>query len=310
MRSPNDPLIDELRGREGNLFGRAPAQEWVKPETVILREKTFRHVMEGSLKEGSELEFVIPWSAQPARCVRPSKDMLEGFLCLAVASNTEIHKFASKFGPLLIFCRVKECDDHAVIVESCEVWRYFSACMKSLLHMAASFQSGLSARSADWDVIGSCPMAVARTAVENYDWLNPSPIQQEKSWKVMASIIRGRRNRDRAMWARLLNSLLGLGRVRPWVNLDGSGASARAQLTFTGPNLLSYLALHLCLAASKHDEFAVCSHCNQEYSPTQRAPKAGQRNFCPDCRANRVPVRIAQRSRRERLREKTNGLTR
>jgi hypothetical protein len=50
MRSSGDARIDELRDLDGNLFGRAPAQEWVKPQGVTLRQKTFRHVLEGSKK--------------------------------------------------------------------------------------------------------------------------------------------------------------------------------------------------------------------------------------------------------------------
>lgn len=306
MTSLIDPLIDEFRDIEGNLFGRAPAQEWVKPTNVTLREKSFRHVMEGSLKNGSELEFVIPWSAPQTRCVKPSRDILERFLGLATASDTEIHGFASRFGPLLIFCKATEADDHAVIIESCDVWRYFAGCMKSLLRIAGSYQFGRRPDPADWNVIGVHPITVIRTAVDDYDWLNPSPLQAEKAWKVMASVISRGENRDRAMWARLLNALLVLGRVRPWIVMDARGVSTRPRLTFTGPNLLSYLALQLCLMASKHDAFAVCSFCNKDYSPTLRAPKAGQRNFCPDCRKSGVPGRIAQRNRRERCARRAN----
>jgi hypothetical protein len=304
MQARSDPRIDELRDLGGDLFGRAPAQQWVKPVTVALRQKTFRHVLEGALRNGSELEFVLPWTAPTPRCVRPSKSILEGFLSLASAKDEEIRDFAARYGPLLIFCKVKELEEHAVIIEGCEVWRYFAACMRSLLHIAARLASGRSLGPGDWDVIGWCPMAVARTEADGYDWLNPSPVQEEKAWKIMAAVISKGRNRDRAMWARLLNALLGLGRVRPWVNLDGSGGSTRSRLTFTGPNLLSYLALQLCLTASKHEAFAVCSHCTKEYSPTRRAPKFGQNNFCPECRAGGVPVKMAQRAHRERLREK------
>src|ERR1035437_9541804 len=121
----------------------------------------------------------------------------------------------------------------------------------------------------------------------------------------MAHFVRKGADRDPKMWARLLNVLLELGRVRPWLVWEGDGSSARPNLAFSGPNLLSYLALQLCLRASKHDAFAVCCYCNQPYTPSERAPKAGQRNFCQDCRKRGVPIRLAQRSRRERLREHT-----
>jgi|ERR1035437_3296697 hypothetical protein len=96
----------------------------------------------------------------------------------------------------------------------------------------------------------------------------------------MAHFVRKGADRDPKMWARLLNVLLELGRVRPWLVWEGDGSSARPNLVFSGPNLLSYLALQLCLRASKHDAFAVCCYCNRQYTPSERAPKAGQRNFC------------------------------
>jgi hypothetical protein len=301
MRALNEPRIDELRDLDGSLFGRAPAQAWVKPLAVNLRQKNFRHILEGALKNGSELEFVIPWSAPRRACVKPQRNILEAFLTLGVASDIEIHGFAAKFGPLLVFCESKEFDDHAVIVESCDVWRYFAASMKSLLRIAAGIQTGRALDSSDWDVLGHCPIAILRTEVDGNNWMNPSPALQEKSWKVMASVIRGGEHRNRQMWVRLLNALLGLGRVRPWVTLETSGGSRHTTLTFTGPNLLSYLAMQLCLMASKHDAFAICSFCSRAYAP-QRAAKFGQRNFCPECRQSGVPVRVAQQARRERLR--------
>ena len=61
---------------------------------------------------------------------------------------------------------------------------------------------------------------------------------------------------------------------------EGSRNSARPQLLFSGPNLLSYLALQLCLRASQHDALAVCSYCGRTYTPLGRAPKTGQ-EFLP-----------------------------
>jgi hypothetical protein len=296
----NDIRIDELRDLNGNLPGRAPAQEWLRPDNVMLRQKTFRHVLEGTLLNGSELEFILPWSGPTSRCVKPGRGVFEGFLGLATAKDDAIRAFAAKHGPLLIFCEIEELDDHAVVVESCEVWRYFAGCMKSLLRLAASFNSGRKPDPSDWLWIGVCPMAVIKTDTKDFDWQNPSPKEAEKAWKIMVSAISKGLNQNRTMWASMLNTLLGLGRVRPWVNLNETNFP---RLVFTGSNMLSYLALQLCLTAARQDAFAVCSYCNKDYS-AQRAPKTGQRNFCPDCRARGVSVKVAQRARRERLRNK------
>src|SRR4051812_22918942 len=104
--SLNDRQIDELRDSKGNMSGRAPSQEWTKPESVTLRKKTFRNILEGSLKQGSELEFVVrnPGSSSQTRAVRPSRDILEQFLSLAVANDEDIYRFASRYGALLVYC--------------------------------------------------------------------------------------------------------------------------------------------------------------------------------------------------------------
>src|SRR5947209_4330220 len=116
MASLNDPVIDELQNEEGNVFiGRAPAQGWLKPERVTLRtpRNTLLVGLLGPLPEDvkrPELEFVLhkPRRALQDRrtCrVKPTGQILEKFLSLASASDKDIHDFASKFGPLLIFCR-------------------------------------------------------------------------------------------------------------------------------------------------------------------------------------------------------------
>jgi hypothetical protein len=332
MPSLNDPIVDELQNKEGNLFfGRAPTQGWLRPERVTLRMANNRRLLALSEQppnvEHSELEFVLlkPLHRSAAvirqpqrrtRRVKPTGQILEKFLSLAFALDKDIHDFASKFGPLLIFCRKKHLPEEdfgmaqLVIVESCEVWRYFAACMRSLLRIAASFHAGRAPDPVDWATIGNYPPPVDGTKEdqatgEPVDWLNPSPSTGEWSWKVMAYFVRKRKDRDRAMWTRLLNVLLGLGRVRPWVLWEGVENDARPKVVFSGPNLLSHLAIQLCLVASKQDSFAICSYCNNHYTPQKRAAKAGQRNFCPACREKGVPVRVAQRARRAKLREKS-----
>jgi hypothetical protein len=332
----NDPRIDELRNRHGKLSSHIPVHDWLKPERVTLRTPSgvadvnalripsgVAHANSPSIlsspAEGRtwpELEFVVraPWKKRSSgiRPVRPTGPILEEFLGLATDTDEEIRDFASKFGPLLIFYREGRRDQTAesyelVIIESCEIWRYFAASMRSLLHMAAKFQAGQPPDGTDWDTIGKFPLAAEEAKEGSFDLLSPSPVDAEAEWKSIAGYIRARKGRmgkqSWSLWARLMNALLELGRVRPWLLWDAPGRDGRPKLVFSGPNLLSYLALQLCLSASKHDSFAVCSYCNREYPPSQRAPKAGQRNFCPECRDSGIPLRLAQRARRQRLRD-------
>jgi hypothetical protein len=321
MPKARNHLDNLLRDEAKNMLGRTPAQGWLKPERVALlttKRLTLQDAIDkdrGQLYvDRAELEFVLesPRSKSQTNPVRPSPDLLERFLRLEAASAQQIQEFASRFGALLIFCKIenrKTLPGKLVIFEDCAVWRYFAGSMRSLLRIASCFHAERRSDPVDWDRLGAFPMSSVSAKERPYDPLSATSIGGEEAWTTMAHFVRHGADRDRTMWARFLNSLLELGRVRPWLVWEGAGGSARPKLLFSGPNLLSYLSLQLCLRASKHDAFAVCSYCNQQYTPTGRTPKAGQRNFCPDCREAGVPVRIAQRARRDRLRGENPAAT-
>jgi hypothetical protein len=310
-------MVDTLADADGKFFGRnAPAQGWPKPISANFYRPGFRDLMEGKVKAHpsgpTDMDFVIPapWAAARAGVgyVKPDRRILEEFLRLELAEDSQIYKFAAKYGPLLIFGRFETTEERKLIVhEYSEVWRYMARCMNSLLRIAAKLYAGRSSADSDWDAIGKCPFPVYAAAErsEHTDWLDPSPFSAEEDWSGMTNFIGRGHSRNREMWATLLNTLLRFGRARPWVIWGSAASAARPQMVFSGPSLLSYLALQLCLMALKQDAFVVCTFCQREYPPT-RAPKSGQRNFCPDCREQGSPVLVAQRSRRDRLRN--NGL--
>jgi hypothetical protein len=255
----------------------------------------------------SLLEFRLrsPWVEPLSRGrILPSTKILDSFLRLAKASDEDILAFASRYGALQIFCETakEQSEEEMMVVESCAVWRYFAGCIGSLLRIAAAYHDGSRPRLSDWEVIGNCPIEVVIAKRESIDLLSPFPFQGDRAWSELCAFVR-KGTKDKRIWELLVNTLLGLGRVRPHLSWEGSGGKARPQLKLSGPNLLSYLGLQLCLTACKLDSFAMCSYCSQLYLPPLRAPKAGQKNFCPDCRKAGVPVRIAQRDRRERRRE-------
>ncbi len=333
MPRRNDYFREPIIGDPARyLWDRTPAQSWFKPDRVTLSTQTILlggdHSKKSSMdsplarllaelvapsgpklqQQVSVLEFVQDphWQESAPRInpVRPHPGIFERFLRLADASDHEIQEFASRFGPLLVFCRIDVLKTGKyVFVERCDVWRYFAASMRCLLSIANCFHNDRRPDPADWARIGDSPASLAPDKSAAPDLLSPDGSGAEETWVAMVHFVRSGSDRDRKMWTRLLNQLLELGRVRPWLLWERS-AGTRPELVFTGPSLLSYLALQLCLRASKHDAFAVCSYCHREYAPAERAPKAGQRNFCPDCRARGVPIRMAQRSRRERLRGK------
>jgi hypothetical protein len=303
-----DRLVDELRNESLQLFGRMPVGEWNKPERVTLLEAEPRlsDALGGFRRQPPRLDFVMrnlldDGSPKP-RLVRPREGILDEFLSLSSSTPATIRSFAEKYGPLLIYCKVEEAKEshNWVVTEECEVWTYFASCLRALLHIAARYRTGLAADDEDWGLIGRTPSAMKYEKPGPIDIWNPLVLRGEEAWMVLVHFVR-RGSRGRAIWLRLLNCLLALGRVRPWMISEGPSKEARPRLVFSSPNLLSYLALQVCLLAAKQDGFAMCSYCQKPYVP-RRAPKSGQRAYCKECRDAGVPVRVAQRNRRARLR--------
>jgi len=312
MTALNDLQIDELRDLEGQFFGKAPVLGWLKPISVDLRPPTLRDVIEGRVPRGlhgrADMKFVMhtPWAAPspPAGYVKPDKVILERFLCLDSARDASIHEYASKYGPLMIFCRTEVSEDETtdVVWEHSMVWRYFARCMKALLRIAACFHNGRKTADSDWQVIGDRPPFVfTKTRLRDLKTLSPLSFQPEETWILISAFLRAGEHRDRDAWSRLLNVLLDLGRARPLVVWRAGAEPNLPQIVFSGGRLMAYLALQLSLMALKQEGFAICSFCRKQYS-LKRAPKTGQRNYCQDCRGAGVPDKLAHRASRERAR--------
>jgi hypothetical protein len=97
-----------------------------------------------------------------------------------------------------------------------------------------------------------------------------------------------------------LNRWLAWGNVRPEVEWGDS--DDKPALKFRSA-LFGNLAVQLVLGAAKLEGWAICAHCRREYIPLKRRPKAGQRNFCPECRAANVPRQYAMRDFASRKRK-------
>jgi hypothetical protein len=302
-----DPLVDELRNKSLQLFGRTPVREWQKPERVTLLTAEPRLSDSFRGRRPPRLEFVmrnpLGLDTPKTRLVRPKDGILEEFLNLSSALPPRICSFGEKYGPLLIYCKEKakgKESNNLVVIEDCEVWSYFARSLRALLHIAARYRAGLTADGEDWRLIAAVPASMNYERGGPIDVWNALVLGGEEAWMAMIHFVR-RGSRDRVMWLRLLNCLLALGRVRPWIICEGPAKETRPSLVFSGPNLLSYLALQVCLVAAKQDGFAMCSYCQKQYVP-RRAPKSGQRAYCKECRDAGVPVRVAQQNRRARLR--------
>lgn len=87
--------------------------------------------------------------------------------------------------------------------------------------------------------------------------------------------------------------------VRPVIEKSGS----EHDIGWSGC-ALGAIAMELAALVVDRDWAPVCSGCSRPYARAGRAVKRGQRNFCDSCKEAGVPLRLAQRDRRGRLREK------
>ena len=305
----------EFFNRCGHLYSPALTSDWPRPQRVELRDGNL--TIWGNPADRKRLP--------PRKFARPEPGLLESFLALVDPpgrmlplssmlkgdgggrlSDRKIRRFAERYGGLQIFYRQgrESARSSTVHTESCALWRYFAGVMRALLRIGAAQYEGKPGSPEDWLFISALPSDVrAATHRQDRRLLDPAPLSDEENWVALTHFAAKKQEHNPAMVALLLNTLLGLGRVRPWITwpdprLGGGGP----QFTYAGGSLLSSLALQLCLLMAKVEAWAVCFHCHKFYRPPGRAPKTGQRTFCLGCREKGMPKYYAHRDFRQRKR--------
>jgi hypothetical protein len=108
----------------------------------------------------------------------------------------------------------------------------------------------------------------------------------------------------RSLVANVCNRWLTEGDAR--LILDWPPRQTRPELTIGAPvadaGVFCALGIQLSLACARSDGVAVCDGCGSLHSPS-RQPRPGQRTFCARCRADKIPVKLANRDRRARERQ-------
>jgi hypothetical protein len=307
-----DAAQAEFYTANGGLFGRTLAAEWRPPERVELVRGvlTIRNRRFGA-------------DTEPGHLIRAPQGLLDQFGAIADASdewNTNsvalksttpsderVRRFATRYGGLQIFYELGRESLGSTIehIEYCDVWRYFACVTRALQRIAADQYRGGSGSKEDWQVINEVPPVMRKTARKSESGLlYPFVLNDEENWLALAHFVVKQSQQNRVMFGHLINTLLGLGCVRPWLTWpDAARKVVRPKITYSSSSLLSQLALQLCLRLAKVDSFLVCTHCQKLYSPVVRAPKAGLRHFCPECRGEGVPKRYALRDFRKRQRQ-------
>ena len=317
MRRDDEAALAEFVNDHGGFYGATLATEWRAPDSVDLSH--------GVLTIRSTRPY---WNCGKAgRRIRPPRGLLDSFISLAgvskampslralargsTSSDEKIGAFATRYGGLQIFYRLRRAtpwpaSEH---LEYCDVWRYFAHVAGALLRIAAELYQGRDGSPEDWEIIHKVPPVMRKTAHQlSPGLLHPFPEGDEETWLSLAHFAGKPSQQNRTMLGHLVNTLLGLGAVRPWFTWsEASRRGARPEMKYSSRSLLSQVALQLGLRLAKVDSFLMCIHCHQPYSPVVRAPKAGQRNFCQDCRSAGVPKRYALRDFRQRQRQSREG---
>jgi hypothetical protein len=298
---------DDLRIND-KFFSRVLVNRWPKPESVRLLSPS-RHSLSEFMSLYSSnlearLEFSWHWNGSTIdspTLVKPPRDLVDMFMKLGDADDARIQAFAERYGGSFVFCEMRRSEDRLIVTESCQVWRYFAKSIQALLRIATTINRPKAGTPDDWDQIGCCPPAMKEPpGASQSDLLSPTRYPGEEAWTIMAHFIR-KGDRNWRMWTRLLNCLLDLGRVRPFVDWDRSSNKRSPYLLFGTPSLFSHIAFQACLLATRREGVAVCSYCRASYQPRLRAPKVNQRNFCPACKEKKIPARLWQRDHRAKL---------
>jgi len=275
----------------------------------------------GLLSEGGRLERAFPIAKMPIpvemaldggnivwdtharmKKVEPGKRMLLDFIQLGESADSEILKYARRWGVLML------CSHHQLpsthnrppdfltrrAVEWClparreplDSWRKFARRARLIVGVAGHLNQG--------------------TLFDPRQWLQTiceldAPDDKTPGAQVLTGLL-GTTSKQRSRLAMLVNEWLWLGDVRPALLWEKDVSAL--QLNFGSPytgSLFGALGIELMLAVSGQGDFATCSGCGQPYLRAKRRPKSGQENYCLECHARGVPVR----RRVERYREKS-----
>ena len=229
-----------------------------------------------------------------------SPHMVNRFLGLVNARDDRVKSFAEDFGPLWL-CRHGLPNAHAArgfvpatsVPSVCEVerrdgafvervdhWRALSAQANALMTLAADLHLGQVGTEDLWRVLPIDPEGGG-----DEHGMHDAP----KDLQVARQVLTLHFN-TWLQWADVRSAL----RWEP----------AQEPVVLQSPiGVFGALALQMVSRVGRVPPTAVCSGCGLRYERSGRAPKKGQRNFCPDCRST-APSRLAKRDQRQREKDR------
>jgi hypothetical protein len=172
-------------------------------------------------------------------------------------------------------------------------WRYWSSQARAILEVGRAIAAG---RAADprrlHDLLTLAPWAdddyLPRAAEVSELVFYPSPLRPAARRPISSAV-------GRQLVADALDYWFYAASTRLAMRWSGS----RPEAVWTG-GLIGMIGLQLALAVSSANGWAVCAGCGSQHVPAR--PNSTRRSFCPTCREEKGPTRLAQRDRRARLR--------
>lgn len=222
--------------------------------------------------------------------VRSDTRVLDAFVALSDATDTQVLRFARRFGALEMCKHGMSFLGHVVsvweprsgqvrVITEChvrmelqptDVYRKYAREIRALLRVAASLHRGRQIHRDDWQVLKGTDEAkqvpdadAAREAVE--------------------------------IW---VGNWLSQGRVQPTL---GWNPETGADIKLWGFGLWGAIARQLAFAVARIDRWAICHGCGEVFVPT-RKPRSGSRIWCSKRECKRAARRRAQRAYKRRVR--------
>ena len=252
--------------------------------------------------------------------VRPTTKILTGFLDLASGSDTDILNYARRWGVLslcrehsvpsshAVGCVPYECklvggttlpdDFNRPMGEPVSEWRRWSRIVRVILNLRAQLEVKRVGSDEQWQAL-----------IEDRWLLDPEDWMRDRA--------KARSNRVELAWERqsvanFMSTLMVTGNVRPKMTWNGplpeftlSGAGQEYWLRSglpVGVELFGALAVQILENGGRY-VITGCTGCGRFYDATptgkrgsKRRPKVGYGRFCKECKANNVPIKLAQRN--------------
>ena len=167
-------------------------------------------------------------------------------------------------------------------IEAIEGWLFWSRMAAALLNVTAAFEGDRPTRRDDWECVITEEIDKRTQLID---------MLVARSWA------------GRVYLQEAVNRWLRLGAVRLALRWPIGVDKAFLELE-TGT--YGILGVQLLAAVTGAQTLSICDGCGTPYIREGRRPQVGRANYCPDCRANKVPEKMRQRRKRDKDRRSTS----